>query len=478
MKRFWVGLLSLGLVIAFSFSAFAVPGDFTGQYYVRGYYIENNSLLDRDQGTNRASWSFVDQRLRLFPRFKIAGGVTLTTRLDALETIWGVDQRPGTIPSTVGGGTASNWRDFNTPNLSFERVYATFNTGIGQFNVGTQGGTPYGWGTAFMNAPGTAAGVKWTYNYGKAWMFLADWYVQQAGNYDFTTGPKPTPFFNATDLDRDYYDLGARYRTKALEAGFLYTYFRRADGRANNNGTAAANPSLRTNHVFQPYARFQTGPLNIEAEAYYMDGKLNEFQAPSVNPDIDIKAWGLYANARYNMGPFYVGAFFLHATGDDPNTPNKREGGQNSTFGYSSDSSGIFMGTIAPAILFGYWYNNYITLGATGGAPSANSLGKAIDNVTMYSIRAGYAASKKLDFTARVTYAKADEILLVGANANADKDYGTELDIQGTYKIVDNLTYNVGVAYLWTGDYFKKRAPGSPDVENNYMLLHWIDLNF
>ena len=33
--------------------------------------------------------------------------------------------------------------------------------------------------------------------------------------------------------------------------------------------------------------------------------------------------------------------------------------------------------------------------------------------------------------------------------------YGTEIDLTGTYKITDNLSYMLGVGYLFTGDYFK-----------------------
>jgi len=451
MKKILVVLLAMGFVMAAFGSAMAVTADFTGEYYVRGYYINNNSLADQDKGAHRGSLSYVDQRLRMFPKLKIADGLTLTMRFDALETVWGIDQQTGAIAKTT---SASKMRDWNSPNISFERVHVDFKTGIGDFRVGYQSGTPYSWGTSFMNAPGTGPGVKWSNKFGDLTV-LADWFKQKKGDWNFDDA-KIAPKYDNSDVDQDYYDLGIVYKTKALDAGLLWTYFRRAD----------KTPTTLTKvHFFQPYAKFKAGPVAVEAEAYYGYGK--DENSPAA--DVDYRTKGIYVKGKYNLGPAYVGAMFVYASGDDPTT-DKKEGGQNKTFGFSSDSSGIFVGDVAPAILFGYWYSNYITLGKNG---PGNSLDKNIDNVWMYSLFAGFTPAKKIDLFARYTYAKADEIT---ASANADKPYGSELDVQATYKIYDKLTYNIGAAYLWTGDYFKK--PGGEDVKNNYMLMHWIDLNF
>ena len=461
MKKILVVLLAMGFVMAAFGSAMAVTADFTGEYYVRGYYINNNSLADQDKGEHRGSLSYVDQRLRMFPKLKIADGLTLTMRFDALETVWGIDQQPGSLSNAT---SASAQRDWNSPNISIERVYVDFKTGIGDFRVGYQSGTPYSWGTSFMNAPGTVPGVKWSNKFGDLTV-LADWFKQKKGDWNFTADAMAIPNYDKSDYDRDYYDLGIVYKTKALDAGLLWTYFRRAD----KTGTAPAD-YVRKVHFIQPYAKFKVGALDLEAEGYLGYGK-DERNAPSATkPDVDYRAKGLYVKGKYNLGPAYVGAMFVYASGDDTSTIDKMEGGVNSTFGYGSDSSGIFVGDVAPAILFGYWYNNYITLGENG---PGNSLGANIDNVWMYSLFAGFTPVKKIDLFARYTYAKADEIT---ASANADKPYGSELDVQATYKIYDQLTYNIGAAYLWTGDYFKK--PGGEDVKNNYMLMHWIDLNF
>ncbi|MFZ2397453.1 MAG: hypothetical protein WAW31_02070 [Smithella sp.] len=46
MKRFWLFLLSLGLIMAFSVSAFAVDVKVGADYYVGGLYLNKTSVAD------------------------------------------------------------------------------------------------------------------------------------------------------------------------------------------------------------------------------------------------------------------------------------------------------------------------------------------------------------------------------------------------------------------------------------------------
>ena len=40
-------------------------------------------------------------------------------------------------------------------------------------------------------------------------------------------------------------------------------------------------------------------------------------------------------------------------------------------------------------------------------------------------------------------------------NNSRDGNYGWEIDLTGTYKITNNLSYMLGAGYLFTGDIFK-----------------------
>ena len=98
MRKILVALLVFGLVVAFSAPASAVDIKVSGQYYVMGVFESNPSLATeawRNTGMaatasgKASSAAWVAQRLRLQPEFKIAEGLTLTTRFDALEKKWG-----------------------------------------------------------------------------------------------------------------------------------------------------------------------------------------------------------------------------------------------------------------------------------------------------------------------------------------------------------------------------------------------------
>jgi hypothetical protein len=68
----------------------------------------------------------------------------------------------------------------------------------------------------------------------------------------------------------------------------------------------------------------------------------------------------------------------------------------------------------------------------------------------------------------------------------SDKSYGWELDVTGTYKITNNLSYMLGVGYWWPGDYYKGNTgnPSGPgynanvSIRDDYMLINKLTLTF
>jgi hypothetical protein len=79
---------------------------------------------------------------------------------------------------------------------------------------------------------------------------------------------------------------------------------------------------------------------------------------------------------------------------------------------------------------------------------------------------------EKLDIMASVAYANADKKPL-GYGSDA---YGWEVDVTGTYKITNNLSYMLGVGYFKTGDYYKGTT--NADVNNNYIVINKLTLTF
>ena len=71
MKRFWLVLLSLGLIVAFSTSAMAVDVKFSGSYYAAGMYLDKTSFTKSTTGGN-PSTAFYFQRLRVKTDFVVS----------------------------------------------------------------------------------------------------------------------------------------------------------------------------------------------------------------------------------------------------------------------------------------------------------------------------------------------------------------------------------------------------------------------
>jgi len=87
MKKFWVILLSLGLLMAFAMPAAAVDVKFSGSYYAQGWYVDNPSMLDKSAPADTAtttSWAnnskrsanaFYSQQFRLTTEFQVVEGL-------------------------------------------------------------------------------------------------------------------------------------------------------------------------------------------------------------------------------------------------------------------------------------------------------------------------------------------------------------------------------------------------------------------
>jgi len=95
-------------------------------------------------------------------------------------------------------------------------------------------------------------------------------------------------------------------------------------------------------------------------------------------------------------------------------------------------------------------------------------------NAWFFQARGGVRPVEKLDIGMSVTYANA---VIKPTNAWMNNDYGWELDLTGTYKINNNLSYMVGGAYLFTGKYFKGERDAN-EIQDNYMLINKLTLTF
>jgi len=451
MKRFWLVLLSLGLVLAFSASALAVDVKFSGSFYAAGMYLDKTTLgkTDIPYGTAGASYkadvstAFYYQRLRVGTEFIVSPGLKLVTRFDAMERIWGgVRKDPGIAADSQSAGTRAE-----NQNIAFDHAYIQYDSPIGTFKVGYMDDLV--WGTVFNDSAQPKGVIGWNYIMGP-WNFIVK-VVKSTDNSYSAVNPGAT----TTDLDSDKYAIAVKYTGKTGEAGLLFAMYRDATNRTSNY--------TRQYYGLLPYAKAQIGPVKIQAELDYIWGDWQDYESGAGN-DVKLENLGIFVDAVADFGMFYGGGTFAYISGDDPGTTDKAEGSINITGGMDWN----------PCLIM---FNQDLTYwaGAIPGFPgdAATSNASPMSNAWFGQGKIGVRPIAPLDIMASLSYAQADK-----KPAGVLNDlYGWEIDVTGTYKLTNNLSYMLGVGYLFTGDYYKGNSNANA-VNNNYILINKLTLTF
>jgi hypothetical protein len=525
MKKFWVVLLSLGLLMAFAMPAAAVDVKFSGSYYAMGWYVDNPSMLDKgapaDTATTtswatnskRSSSAWYSQQFRLTTEFQVVEGLKLVTRIDALEKKWGDQSWAGATGETqsrtnagYATGTAGNAKI--QENIEFERAYLDFNVPFGKFQVGYMQFLT--WGTDFLNTPLSAGGIRYYFSQGPVMVVAAiEKRAEYLGLAGGKLGAKNTAVASGgsgylgdgSDADKDVYDLGGIYKFGAGEAGLLYQYVRSSQYKTQyNNGYLTQISGLF------PYAKLTFGNFFIEGEYAYGFGNLRSYEnnnqasnarvgaagtlSNGMAQDVSVTAQNLFLHGKVDFKPAYAGLQFIYMSGDDNSNSDKISGGLGSLLQANYGFNRTLM----------MWNSDYgDNMNAMGGNAAGTNprtgvpytVGQFMDNVWFYQAYVGVKPMPKMDIKLAFSMANADKKPKsdVGATGSAgyyngavvreyvSSDYGKELDLTASYKIYDNLTYMIGAGYLWTGDYFKGYESGV-SVANNYLLSHKLTLNF
>ncbi|HCX01227.1 MAG TPA: hypothetical protein DHO02_02200, partial [Syntrophaceae bacterium] len=262
MKRFWVILLTLGLMAAFSTTAMAVDVKVSGEYYAAGMYLDKTTLKS-GTATDGPSTAFFYQRLRVQTDFIVSPGLKLVTRFDAMERAWGATRNPigtGTTLALDSAGTVAE-----NENIAIDWAYIEYKSPIGVFSAGymNDGST----GTIFGNSYSPKARIKYSNNFGPVKLGLAYTKEGELSNTAIYTG-------NTADADKDKYGIEGVYNWKGGKAGLNVNYYNQRDNRPK------AIPYKRAYFLFTPYAIAKIGPVALQAEFNYAVGD-QEYEFPS-----------------------------------------------------------------------------------------------------------------------------------------------------------------------------------------------------
>jgi hypothetical protein len=223
MKRLWLVLLSLGLIVAFSTSAMAVDVKFSGEFYAAGVYVDKGEMVKNNIWTSGAeaantSTAFYYQRLRLNTTFVVHPGLMLITRADIMERAWGnARSAPATGLDTMSAGTRAE-----NENIALDLLYAMYISPIGVFTAGYQ--IDGAWGTVFGDNSLPTGKVTYLFRGGPVMLGL-----QTGKNNENSRNAINNTI--AVDRDSSFYTAFVRYNWKGGDAGILGKYIRNATAR-------------------------------------------------------------------------------------------------------------------------------------------------------------------------------------------------------------------------------------------------------
>jgi len=453
MKKFWIVLLALGLIAAFSLPAAATDVKLSGYYLVQGFMESNRSL-----GPDGPSMAYYGQRIRMEPAFKVAEGLNFTMRIDMMERVWGQFAVGGEIDPA---GIALNHRNRPTAqNIQIKRGWMDFITPVGMFIVGYRADGEYG--TYFGDTPTEGPMILYILPMGQ-FSLIAGLEKLQEGAVGFTGNAA-----GHADDDGDRWFVAGRFGFPQGEVGALGMYVRFATNRPLSVAGQDIGFKLLDTYYGAVYFKTTFGPVYIEGEYANWWGDFIKYdnlaQAQAVlgaaTQDIKLRSQQWYLMAKFNMGPAFVGAQYAYSSGDDPGTTDKNEA-------FPSPGYMLWQPCL---ILFEDWTNRWTAdLGGRYGAIST----ELFTNATLYQVFAGYNPTPKLGFKTSVSYAVADHT----PATYVDDVLGTEFDLSMTYKIYDNLEYMIGFGYLWAGDYFKGASDANV-IDDDYLLMHQLKLSF
>ena len=474
MKRFWLVLLALGMLFAFSSSVFAADVKFTGSYYAAGMYIDDLSVMK--DNTGKPATAFYYQRLRVNMEFIATPALKLVTRFDALERIWGGPRSGAGVVPGVPYNLRWDYDSYGTraenENIAFDWAYIRYASKIGLWQVGIM--EDGAWGTKFADNARPEGKITWLAPFGP--VVVGAQIIKLAENNQtalFTT--------TASDQDIDKYQGFVIYNFKGGSVGLLGVFQKFHEGGFIPPLAGTATDILGGDlYILMPYLKAKFGPVAIEAEVDYAWGKMKWDNIPGAS-SVKIDNLQAYVDAVADLGMFYVGGTLAFIDGDKQSTRNKIEGG---ILSGGRDWNPCLM-------MFNwdrfYWAGNIF--GPTAPVVGTLNNGAPMSNAYFAQLRAGVRPVADLDIMASLSWAKAvrtpalNTVFATGNPAGVsidlgnNKEYGYEVDVTATYRITNNLSYMLGGAYWFVGDFYKGLGE-TQKVQDNYLLINKLTLTF
>lgn len=455
-SRILAVLAALGLTAAAAVPAMALENEFHGmfqaQYINSNFNGANTTTFPADYGKGPTwggdtqyvpfgkpkhvySANFIEQRARLGYTAKASSDLKLVTRFELDYAYWGNSSY--TTGRNQGGAMGADTVNIETKNIYLDaNIFKDVNMKLGM--------QPYNDSFKSIMFDADMAGIAFSSSYGKFSPTVGFFRFNDTGvTQDNTLG----------HMTNDLLVLDGKFDvTKDLKVGAAYYFFR--------NNSDVPNTTSVDISKFQQDIKMNTLGLNAE----YVSGPLtlNGFgvlQFGTANAR-STTAWALNGGAKYKVGPGTARCEFLYVSGDSGTT------GHSNAF-YAAFGNGY-------TAEHGYYNNEMVILGRDKNAMTTdNSIIATAGNFGQGQI-GGYIGydlpiNDRLTTAANAGFAAvAKDNKAFTGTAHKSNYLGTEINAEANYKLLENLTAGVRVAYVFLGDYYKDVAQGGETPVNPY----------
>ena len=417
MKKVLVTVAALGFAVGVAGTASALDLSVTGVYNVSGTTFseaQGAGVSPVGGAGSEGTDSWYEHTFKFLPTLKVNDKITMKSDIRfAKATVWGA-----TDTATANGG-----------NFNVNKIYMEYMSPVGKIRIGrTPGGAHE---SAFLNSAGNADRIMW-------------WPSAVSGPWSVMVMTQKTAEndggADGSYSDTDLYKASLTHKSDNGKASVAY----------NHTAFAAAGS---TQGKIELFANYKIAGNNLVMEAAQLTGET------SANNMVDASGQALLLHIDRQFDNLNLGAAYVYASGDDNTNASDDEGFMGNN-GLGKDFEPLYIMT----------GDGMGVLNGDGGVVANGSM--VDDGVHAFGLFAKYNASDRLTLNAGIAIAQADEVAV-----GQDDAYGTEYDLGGAYKLLDNLTYEVHLGYLDTGDYFQG-GNSAVELNNITMLSNHLTMTF
>jgi hypothetical protein len=527
MKKLAILMAVLAVVAFATAPAFAVDISYSGEYRVR-QFIQTDFDLDDDNG---AGAHYFDQRFRNTFTVTVSDDLMAQMRFDARESMWGtLDTDQPQIDFDAA------YLSFNVPGIPMRLILGRLPLVVGHAiwwngavdvvaGVIPSGDWTFGW-----------YWWKVLEDHGTTNHYLYD--IHPNMSHAVNAFDNPSQIDTTTSLggfawaDGSYY-IGRKARGIGLpsgtgdddidEYGAFVTYNGIPDNSitfwlmwlqdnagyvmgclpVNTGDTRTATPTgmpgildidaVHTANLYNLFADGKIGPVQYQAEGilrledWDYEDTILDIDGNEVE-DTDGTSYVLFATADWYLDDmWYVGLSAGVASGNDlDDEDNDKWVPPEIGTDYFWDDNDFAPCFILWDDLVGNTQSGYTATAADALDPDDN----VFTGVTYYAYsdpyfsngwyiqgRAGVKPTDKLRLDLKITYAQALEDTLPDG-ADQDDDFGWEIDASIGYKIYDNLSFYMGLGYLFAGDFYDGPDNSTFDADDALELQTKVTFTF